>query len=112
MNIEITPEVLVKQLGMGDSKHEIEQMQKVIENTEGFDKFASHIISLNDFLKHLKGYIALSNSVDKLKIKCDENDSKEILQEFHDKIAAWSHKYKVKVEKVYNKETYYILGHK
>lgn len=111
MNMEITPEVLVKQLGMGDNLHEIQQMQKVIENTQGFEKFASHIISLNDYLKHVKGYIALSNTVDKLKIKCDENDSKEILEEFHEKVDAWAKKYKVKLEKVYNKETYYIIGH-
>lgn len=111
MNIEITPEVLVKQLGMGDNPHEIEQMQRVIDNTAGFEKFASHLISLNDFLQHIKGYIALSNTVDKLKIKCDENDSQEILREFHEKVDAWSQKYKVKVEKVYNKETYYIIGH-
>lgn len=111
MNIEMTPEVLVKQLGMGDSSHEIEQMQKVIDNTDGFEKFASHIISLNDYLQHVKGYIALSNSVNKLKIKCDENDSKEILEEFHEKVQSWANKYKVKLEKVHNKETYYILGH-
>jgi hypothetical protein len=111
MNIEITPEVLVKQLGMGDSAHEIEQMQRVINNTEGFEKFASHIISLSDSLKHLNAYIALSNTVDKLKIKCDENDAKELLEEFHEKVTAWGQKYKVKLEKVYNKETYYILGH-
>ncbi len=111
MHLDLTPEVLVKQLGMGDSSHEQEQMQRVIENTEGFEKFGQHLFSLNDFLKHVKGYIALSNSVDKLKIKCDENDSKEILEEFHQKVQAWAAKYKVEVEKVAGKETYYIIGH-
>ncbi len=111
MDMEITPEVLVKQLGMGESTHEIEQMQKVMDNTPGFEKFASHIISLNDYLRHVHGFIALSNTVDKLKIKCDET-TKELVDEFDEKVTSWADKYKVEVKKVQGKETYYIIGHK
>lgn len=111
MHIELNAESLLKQLGITEVDNALAQAEKVISNTKGFDKFSKHIISLNDFLKHVSGFIALSNKKDYLKIKCDEDvNSPEIVKEFHDKVNDWAVKYKVELEKVPAKEVYYILG--
>jgi hypothetical protein len=110
MHLEITPEVLVAQLDLGHGDATLKQTQTAIENTKGFDKFSKHIISLNDKLKHMNGYITLSNSHPYFKIKCDQADSAEILQEFKDEINHWSDKYEVELQKVDNKDVYYIIG--
>ncbi len=82
-----------------------------MKNTKGFEKFAKHIISLNDEVKRYSGIVALSNSQDYLKVKCDSNKSEEV-EAFTDIVKRWSDKYKVEVRKVNNKNTHYILGHK
>ena len=58
----------------------------------------------------MNAYVALSNKSDYLKIKCDENDSNEILQEFHNEVSHWADKYNVKLEKLEDRHIYYILG--
>ncbi len=110
MHIDITPEVIVTQLNLGHGENTLNQTKTAIENTKDFDKFSKHIISLNDKLKHMNGYIALSNSAPHFKIKCDTIDSEEILKEFTDEINHWSNKYDVNLQKVDNKEVYYIIG--
>jgi oligoendopeptidase F len=109
MHLDVTAEVIVSQLDYTKNEHTIEQAQKIIDNTNGFEKFAKHIISLNDQLKHMGGYVAMSNSHNYFKIKV-ENHSPEILKEFLELKDHWSHKYNVKLQKVENKEVYYILG--
>ena len=69
MHIEITPENLLIQLGYPANPVMIKQMEVIIANTEHFDTFSKHILSLNDELKHLNGFIAISNSTQYLKIK-------------------------------------------
>lgn len=110
MQLEISPEVLLSQLGYAKNESAMKQAEQVINMTKNFDKFSKHIISLNDNLKKMNAYVALSNSSDYLKIKCDENDANEILDEFHDEISHWSSKYNVNLEKLDNKHVYYILG--
>ena len=110
MHLEITPEVLISQLGYTKNEHTLTQVEAIIDNTKGFEKFAKHIISLNDTLKHMKAYVAMSNSENYLKVKCDENDAPEILEEFHSTVEHFSDKYKVKFQKVDGKEVYYMLG--
>ena len=110
MHLDITPEVLISQLGLGSSDSVMKQTVTAINNTKDFDKFSKHILSLNDNLKHMQGYIALSNSESYFKIKCENTDTPEIIDEFHDTISHWSNKYDVAVKKVDNKEVYYILG--
>ena len=112
MHLAITPEVLVSQLNIGKTDSSLEQVKKVIENTKEFNKFSKHIISLNDKLKHMNGFISLSNSVPHFKIKCDNTkDSQEIIKEFTDEINHWANKYNVELQKVDNKDVYYIIGH-
>ena len=53
--------------------------------------------------------MALSNSEDYFKIKVDAQ-SRELAQEAHEKIKHFSEKFKVTLNKLPNKETYYVLG--
>lgn len=107
----LTPHALVSQLGYHVSSSLEVQAQKIIENTKGFDKFSKHIITLHEDLLPLKGFISFSNSVDRLKIKCDIIAlNSESVEEFHKIVQNWSAKYKVEIQKV-NSSTYYIVGH-
>ncbi len=110
MQLDVSPEVLLSQLGYSKSDASLQQAEKMITSTSNFDKFSKHIFSLNDHLKKMNAYIGLSNKTDYLKIKCDENDAEEILKEFHDEVSHWANKYNVKLEKMDNKPIYYILG--
>ena len=111
MNIEITAESLIRSLGLHTTDGTlVKQAQKIINNTRGFDKFAKHIISLNDSLKHIDSYVALSNSVDYFKIKCEQTNSENIVKEFTEIVEHFANKYNVTLEKVANKEVYYIIG--
>lgn len=110
MQIEMTAEVVLSQLGYTKSENSIKQAQAMINNTINFDKFAKHIISLNDHLKKMNAYVGLSNKTDLLKIKCDENDAEEILREFHEEVLHWADKYHVELERLEAKPIYYIKG--
>ena len=110
MNIDITPENLLIQLGYPVNDATLAQMNRIIENTKGFDHFAKHILTLNDEVKKFAGIVAMSNSKDYLKIKTDSKEPEEI-EAFTDIVKKWSEKYKVALEKVEGKNTYYILGH-
>ena len=110
MQIEMSPEVVLSQLGYSKSDSALRQASVMIENTENFNKFAKHIISLNDHLKKMNAYVGFSNKTEYLKIKCDENDANEIIEEFHDEVLHWSNKYNVKLQRLDNKPIYYILG--
>ncbi len=113
MHLDITPEVLVSQLNIGKTDSSLELVEKAMANTKDFDKFSKHIISLNDKLKHMNGFVSLSNSVPYFKIKCDTtNDSKEVVKEFTDEVNHWANKYNVELQKVDKKDVYYIIGHK
>ncbi|RBQ28090.1 hypothetical protein ACNSOS_03935 [Aliarcobacter vitoriensis] len=110
MQLDVNAEVILSQLGYSNNESSLQQAQTMIESTKNFDKFAKHILTLNDHLKKMNAYIALSNTTDYLKIKCDENDAKEIIEEFHDIVSKWATKYNVDIERVSKKPTYYILG--
>ena len=81
MQLDVSAEVILSQLGYSNNESSLRQAQKAIEVTKGYEKFAKHILTLNDHLKKMNAYVGLSNKTDYLKIKCDENDSKEILDE-------------------------------
>jgi hypothetical protein len=110
MNLEVTPEVLISQLGYSHNEQTQKQAELIIQNTNNFNKFSKHIISFNDTLKHMNAFIALSNSENYLKIKCGNVDATEILKEFHIAVEHFGNKYNVKMKKLPNKEVYYILG--
>ena len=52
----------------------------------------------------------MSNSKDHFKIKCDEDTSADNLAAFTQLVKYWADKYKVELQKVENKNTYYIIG--
>jgi hypothetical protein len=109
MHIEITPEMILSQLEYTINESSLDQVNRAINNTKGFSQFAKHLVSLNDNLKHMNAYIALSNHTELFKIK-SENKNEAMLQEFHDSVKKWSDKYHVSLETIPNKEVYYILG--
>jgi len=110
MHINLSPEALLSQLGYSKTENSMAQMDATIKNTNGFEKFSKHILALHDELAHIKGFVALSNSKNVFKIKCSEDVSPEIQKEFTTLVENWATKYKVQIEKVANKTTYYILG--
>jgi len=112
MHLDLTPEALLAQLGYTKSEQTLKQINEIIENTEGFDQFSQHIPSFNDALAVEKGFIAMSNSENYLKIKCDEDINADNLSAFSDLVKHWADKYKLELKQVENKNTYYIIGHK
>ncbi len=109
--MSITPDVenILIQLGYPVTDATTSQLKRIIDNTPGFFEFAKHIFSLQDELKVLNATVAMSNSKDYLKLKSDSKEEEEI-KAFEELIKAWADKYKVQLEKVEGKNTYYILG--
>jgi len=111
MNIELTPENLLIQLGYPVNEATMVQMERIIANTAGYDRFAKHLLTLNDEVRRFGGIVALSNSKDYLKVKTDSSKNEEI-EAFGDVLRHWSEKHKIALEKVEGKNTHYILGHR
>ncbi len=110
MHLEITPEVLISQLGYTNNTQTIKQVEDIINNTKEFDKFSKHIISFNDNLKHMNAFIAFSNSEKYFKIKCGNADASEIVKEFNEAVEHFASKYDVEIKKLPQKQVYYIIG--
>ncbi|HHD72618.1 MAG TPA: hypothetical protein ENL02_01690 [Epsilonproteobacteria bacterium] len=110
MHIHLTPEALLTQLDYPVTPQTLAQMQEAVANTPGFDHFSKHLLSLKDALSHYNSIIALSNSHPFLKIKCEENSSEETIEAFRSVVKNWREKYKVSLQKVDEKPTYYIIG--
>ncbi len=104
-------DAMLTQLGYAPNEALLEQLKKIEENTVGYEKIKKHIMDLHDSLKVDGSFVALSNSNDYFKIKV-EAPSPELAQQAHEKIKHFSDKYKVKVNKLDKKETYYIIGFK
>jgi uncharacterized coiled-coil protein SlyX len=96
---------LLKQLGYNENN--LKELENVKQNTTNFEKIKNHLVSLNDKLKHVNGFIAFSNSVPHLKIKIE--NSGELLEEAKDIIKKWAEKYNVVLEKV-KENVFYIKG--
>lgn len=109
MDLEISQEMLLKQLKYTVNDSSMKQMEKAIENTVDFDKFAKHLISLNDNLKRVDSFIALSNHIEAFKIKSESNNE-VLIEEFHEIVHKWADKYNVSLETIPNKNVYYIIG--
>jgi len=107
--MKIVKEALLTQLGYNITETELKELDKIIQNTKNFDKIKNHILSLHDHLKEFFGFVALSNSKPYFKIKIDTDNPSQI-EAATEEINHWATKYNVKLEKVENKNTYYILG--
>ncbi|MEA3521393.1 MAG: hypothetical protein U9R50_00295 [Campylobacterota bacterium] len=102
-------DAMLKQLGYSPNEALLGQMGRIIENTKEYSKIEKHIVDLNDILKVDQSYVAMSNSEDYLKIKI-ETDNEEIITNAMKKVDHFSDKFKVNLEKVNGKNTFYILG--
>ena len=102
-------DAMLTQLGYAPNDALLSQLQRIEENTSGYEKIRKHIMDLHDALKVDDSFVAMSNSNDCFKIKV-ESKSPEIAEEAHEKIKHFSDKFKVMVNKLPNKETYYIVG--
>ncbi len=102
-------DAMLTQLGYAPNEALLNQLEKIEENTTGYEKIKKHIMDLHNHLRVDGSFVALSNSENYFKIKI-EATSAELAQEAHKKVKRFSDKYKVKVNKLKNKETYYILG--
>ncbi len=111
MHLDLTPEAILTQLGYSRNKQTIKQIKDIISNTDGFEKFSPHLPSFTDALAVEKGFVAMSNSEDYLKIKCEADSNADNLSAFTSLVEHWQDKYKLKLKKVQNKNTYYIIGH-
>jgi hypothetical protein len=106
--MKYTVDAMLTQLGYSINESVKAQMKNIIENTGNFMHIQKHIIQLNDTLKPFQAYVAMSNSNNYLKIKNESSGS--TLQEVDEMIKEWAKKYKINLQKVKDKETYYILG--
>ena len=102
-------DAMLTQLGYVPNSALVKQLQKIEESTVGYEKIQKHIMDLHDHLKVNSAYVALSNSNDYFKIKID-SITPELSEEAHEKVQRFSDKFKIKIEKVKDKETYYIIG--
>ncbi|MFA6197339.1 MAG: hypothetical protein WC656_11940 [Sulfurimonas sp.] len=102
-------DAMLKQLGYLPNGALLGQLERIENNTTGYEKISKHIMDLHDSLKVDNSYVAMSNTNDYFKIKI-EAPSKEIEEEAHEKIRHFSDKFKVTVNQLDNKKTYYILG--
>jgi hypothetical protein len=102
-------DAMLNQLGYTPNETLMEQFQKIKNNTTEYEKIEKHIMDLHDALKPFEGYVAMSNSEDYLKIKVETTNA-ALLDEAFEKINHFSDKFKVKLQKVDGKNTFYILG--
>jgi hypothetical protein len=86
------------------------QVEKVKNNTNGFDYVEKHLVTLHNQLKSHLSYVALSSNKDFFKIK-NEAKGDEMIKEANEVINKWSEKFKIDIEKVDGKDTYYVLGY-
>ncbi len=102
-------DAMLTQLGYAPNEALLKQLEKIENNTMGYEKIQKHIMDLHDHLRVDGSFVALSNSEDCFKIKI-EASSVELVNEAHEKVKHFSDKFKVIVNKLKNKETYYIVG--
>lgn len=107
----MTNDAILMQLDYTVTDSALAQVEKVKNNTHGFDYVEKHLIALHDQLKAHLSYVALSSNQDYFKIK-NEAKGEEMIKEVDEIITRWSKKFKIDIEKVANKSTYYILGYK
>lgn len=107
--MEFTDEAFLTQLEYHPNEMLLEQLQRIKKNTNNFNGITKHIVQLNEQLKPYDSFVSLSNTHDYVKIK-NQADSK-LQNEVTEIIKHWSEKYKIDLEKIVGKETYYILGY-
>ena len=96
-------------LGYVANNATIAQLRGILSKCDFETSELDRIVGLNDKLKIYGAHVAMSNSNPYFKIK-NEATNEERKTAVEDIISAWSEKFKLKLQKVAGKETYYILG--
>ena len=109
MSIKANIENILIQLNYPVNEATTKQLENITQNTDNFYEFAQHLFTLSDDLKAVDAVIALSNSKDYLKLKSNSKIDSEI-EKFNEIVNFWANKFKVILQKVDNKNTYYIIG--
>ncbi len=107
--MQLSPEGVLTQLGYHPETTLVEQFQRAAQNTPGFEKISKHLVALNDHLKNYHGFVALSNSQPRFKIKIESQDP-NMIEVATQEIYKWADKYNVRLQKVQNAHTYYIVA--
>ncbi|MGD9971365.1 MAG: hypothetical protein AB7S65_13070 [Sulfuricurvum sp.] len=107
----MTYELILNQLGYTPNEALSLQLSRIEENTHGFDKIIKHILDLHESLKTDESYVAMSNTNDYFKIKLDTTSDTSTADAM-EKINHFADKYKVELQKVDGKPTYYVIGFK
>lgn len=105
----MTHEAILNQLGYTPNEALSTQLGRIEANTHGYEKIIKHVLDLHEALKTDESYVALSNSNDYFKIKIDATNETSA-SDAMEKINHFADKYKVELQKVEGKPTYYILG--
>lgn len=93
---------LLNQLGYNENDATAAQVKRILNNCDGLN--LSSIVTLNDHLKPLGGFVAMSGSEDVFKIKNASKTPGAL-----NVIENWAEKNKINIKKV-NETTHYILG--
>lgn len=104
-------QAILTQLGYSVTPKSEAQLECVINNTVGFEHIEKHLLALHDALKVHHSFVALSSNKDYFKIK-NEATGADLLAEVNELILKWAAKFKITLEKVPNKNTYYVIGYK
>ncbi len=105
-------DAILTQLGYSVTDNALNQLARVIENTNGFEEHVQkHLLALHEKLKAHLSFVALSSSKDYFKIK-NEAKGEEMIKEVDEIIRDWSKKFKIDIKKVDGKNTYYVIGYK
>ena len=97
---------LLNQLGYNENDATTAQVKRILNNCDGLN--LSSIITLNDHLKPLGSFVAMSGSEDVFKIK-NAGKTPDAQENVLNVIENWAEKNKMKKKKI-NETTHYILG--
>lgn len=97
-------QALLTQLGYQNDEASLNLIKQVFSQTDGLA--VDNVIALNDHIKALGGYVALSGSQPRLKIKLPSGEAGDDAANI---AVAWASKNKLGLRMV-NENTYYIIG--
>ena len=106
--MKLENDALLTQLGYSVTEGTLKDLEIIANNTKGFENIKNHVVALNDHLKVLDGYVAMSSTNPYLKIKIITTEPEKIAAA-KEEIHKWADKYKVELKEV-NDKTFYILG--
>ena len=100
--------LILNKLGYSANDALTEQVKRILSNCDLNDTELSHLLDLHEKIFKFNGFVAISNSEDVFKIKCEGRPSD--IRNFNEIVTNWADKFKLKIRKIDGKETYYLLG--